>query len=124
MAHDLVRSYDDFSAAEAAREALLQSGFPAEAVHLTVRDDEAGPVEGNFVAGNGKRGPTGWIDALKGFGTDKDYTYEHNFADSVQRGVYLLTVDADDDQLRSLAGDILARSGAVDVNERLGRAAR
>src|SRR3569623_749181 len=45
----LLKIYDRLSKAEAAREALLASGFPSEKLHLSSTIDEAGPVEGNFV---------------------------------------------------------------------------
>ena len=52
MSHTLIKVYDDFSAAQNAREQLLASGFSSSSVHLSSRDDEAGPVEGNFTVGN------------------------------------------------------------------------
>ncbi len=98
MANTLLRVYDEFSAAQHARDALLSSGFPPHTVHLTSRDDEAGPVSGNFTVGNAKVGSNASGDV-----------YKHKFADVVQRGVYLLEVEPDNDDERARASDIMGR---------------
>ncbi|HZF79538.1 MAG TPA: hypothetical protein VEZ89_07080, partial [Rubrivivax sp.] len=50
----LVRSYASLDDATHTRQALLNEGIDPDQVLLQVIQDEAGPVEGNFVVGNGR----------------------------------------------------------------------
>ncbi|MDM5178042.1 hypothetical protein PO883_12655 [Massilia sp. DJPM01] len=50
--HAVMGVFDAFDTAQQARAALLADGFGADALELKVHDDEAGPVEGNFLVGN------------------------------------------------------------------------
>lgn len=52
MENPLIYIFDDFDAAQRARAELIKFGFEAPAVNLDVRDDEAGPVQGNFTVGD------------------------------------------------------------------------
>lgn len=106
MATTILRVYDNFSNAENARNALLSCGFSSSRVNLNVKEDEAGPVQGNFIVGN-----------TPSFG-DAGRTYADDYAEVVQRGAYLLRVDADDDDQASLASRIMDRLGGIDINER------
>ena len=107
----LIRSFSSLEEATAAQAALLADGVDAQAVELRVIDDEAGPVEGNFVIGNGRTahgGPPG------GIRTGPQVPYEENFQDSVHRGGFLLIVSVAQEQ-RSAVQDLLERFDAVDV---------
>jgi hypothetical protein len=53
----LVRSFATLESAEAARVAVFSLGVSPDAVQLQVLQDEAGPVESNFVVGNGREAP-------------------------------------------------------------------
>lgn len=112
MAHELIRTYDRFDDAEAARQALLGSGFRPDAVHLSVSGDEAGPVEGNFVVGNGEPS-AGGADA-----------YDSNYADPVHRGIYRLIVDAESEAQDARARAVLDGRGATDPQARADAARR
>ncbi|WP_119157053.1 hypothetical protein [Caldimonas tepidiphila] len=103
MSNELVRIYDRLADAEQAREGLLASGFPPASVHLTVTNDEAGPVEGNFLVGNGRDTRNRTEDL-----------YDPNFAKVVQRSSCMLTVDVEDEGLRRRASEILDRYGSRD----------
>lgn len=124
MANPLVRVYSDLAAAQQAREQLLASGFLSDKVSLTARDDEAGPVEGNFAVGNGA-GATrsaGMFGARQrrsaSFNSD---IYRHDYQTTVQRGNYVLMVEAEAEQERERACDIMDRLGAVDIDRRTAR---
>ncbi|MCW7540085.1 hypothetical protein OOT46_19810 [Aquabacterium sp. A7-Y] len=104
MSHEVVRTYDRLGDAEQARLTLLSSGFDADSVHLSSTVDEAGPVEGNFLVGNGRRS-SGRADA-----------YDRNYAQVAHRGSVLLTVDAEDGEQQRRAAGILDASGAFDVH--------
>ena len=117
MPTPLARIYDTLDAAQHAREQLLASGFPPDAVHLDSRMDEAGPVEGNAVLDDkdtGQGPPGGLLEKL--FGVE-ERTDAYNNAEPVWRSTYLLTVDADDDSQRAKAGDIMDRFGARDIDD-------
>jgi secreted protein with Ig-like and vWFA domain len=118
MANTLVRVFDRFSDAEAARNELLAAGFPASSVQLTPTEDEAGPVEGNFIIGNASTSRGGVRGVLSSLIGGDPHTYEHDYAKVAQRGTYLLTVEADNDDQLALASDITKRFGGIDVDER------
>lgn len=110
MSNTLIKVYDDFSVAQAVRERLLASGFPSSRVHLSAREDEAGPVEGNFTVGNKDD------DAKDIRGSDDPYT--RDFANVVQRGIYMLTVDANSEDESARASDILNQQGTPQPGEK------
>jgi hypothetical protein len=121
MANTLVRVYDNFGAAQSARNALLRSGFPPSSVHLRSNVDEAGPVDGNFVLDyeNTEKGPLGdYSDSL--------FDSEVNAGggvkpDVMDRGNHVLTVDASDEEELARASDITGKFGARAPVERIGR---
>ncbi len=115
MANTLVRAYDSLSHADNVRKELLASGFPSSSVHLASKEDEAGPVQGNFTVGNAdsdKGVVRGLVELLTG---GEDDSYRDNYSDVEQRGTCLLTVDANDDEQLARASDILNRSGAKKI---------
>ena len=101
MQHSIVRVFDVFDYAEHARDALIESGFTREAVVLSVRDDEAGPVEGNFTVGNNPM-------------ESEQHTYDRNYAETVQRSHCMITVQAADAEVAAHAVAILERCGGRD----------
>jgi hypothetical protein len=94
MKAPLVVTFDRLTDAEAARHALLDAGFAPSSIHLVSREDEAGPVQGNFTVGDGHPDTHG-------------NPYELNFEDVVQRGTLLMSVDVDDPARRIVAAGIL-----------------
>lgn len=112
----LLMVFDDLQQGEAARAALLSDGLPAQALELSTRHDEAGPVEGNFVAGNVKRDTMEATPFAKSHGGVGDNSYQHNHKRVVDRGVCLLTVDAQTDEEWALACSVMQRYGALNVN--------
>lgn len=114
MPNTLIKVFDEFSAAQNAREQLLASGFSPASVHLIAREDEAGPVEGNFYVGNKDDDNHGIVDTLRSmFGGSDDRKsndrYTRDFKNVVHRGLYTLTVDASSDDESSRASDIMDR---------------
>jgi hypothetical protein len=110
----LVRSFETLEAAAAAVNALVNAGFPHGAIELRVIEDEAGPVQGNFVIGNGRTVHGHKPSPLR---TGLDVPYEENFKQVVNRGVHLLLVDTVDAAGRKLAEQILEAAGGVPVLE-------
>ncbi|MFP5393249.1 MAG: hypothetical protein ACLGI6_17145 [Gammaproteobacteria bacterium] len=94
----IIRIFSVFEHAEQARDALQAEGFEASSIELSVRDDEAGPVQGNFTVGN--------------LSTEsQQHTYERNYANMEQRGHCMLTVQAPDSDVAARAIAILERMG-------------
>jgi hypothetical protein len=102
MKNELIYIFDDFDAAERARKELIKYGFDAAAVHLEVRDDEAGPVQGNFTVGDNPEAAGG---------TD----YEQAFASARHRGLCMLTIAPSSPMQSDYAVALLARYGVTDA---------
>jgi hypothetical protein len=94
MPQPLVVTFDRLADAEAARQALIDAGFTPASIELVSREDEAGPVQGNFTVGDGHPDTHG-------------NPYELNYEDVEQRGTLLMTVDVEDGERRALAASIL-----------------
>lgn len=121
MANTVVRVYSSIANAQHARDALLASGFVPSHVHLSSEKDEAGPPQGNFVL------------AEKDTGTNTEGSFLDKLLDreprtdalrvqpgAKERGTFLLTVDADDDEQQARASEIMDRFDAIDVDRRTG----
>ena len=125
MGNTLVRVYEHLADAEQVRQQLLGKGFSESSVHLTATGDEAGAVQGNFVVDrkedmNPDSGS--FLDRLHGTDPDEGDDISRRPDTSapqqvVYRGNIVLTVDAETDEQENQASSILARSGAVDIDE-------
>jgi hypothetical protein len=104
MPQTLVRTFDRFDEAMAARLALIEAGFQADALTLQAPEDDGGPAEGNFVAGNGRAE----VDDRR------QDLYDVNFSRVAQRSVHRLIVQAQDDAATTLAARTLERFAARD----------
>jgi len=112
----LSRIFRSLTDAEAAVRALREAGFDREAVNLISQQDEAGPVEGNFVIGNGQEDPSLGSALTPDSGGESENPYQRNFGDQAADGIFLLTVETED-ALHGRADEIMSRCGAVDVDE-------
>lgn len=115
MTQPLIRTFERYADAQQARDALLGAGFEGR-VELSVRDDEAGPVEGNFTAGNGRPARSGEPGVREPLTRAGDDAYHRNFRDVAHRGLHLLVVQAGDGDEQQRARAILDRYGAVDID--------
>jgi hypothetical protein len=116
----LPRIFEQLKDAEQAREALIAEGFDRDRIQLTSRQDEAGPVEGNFVVGNTKEDTVERTEFSRTLGGEGDNTYRHNFERVVDRGMYMLVVEAQEGAEAERAAAIMARHGGTDVDELVG----
>jgi hypothetical protein len=105
-------SFDTLTAASAAREELLRAGFEPADLELRPVSDEAGPVEGNWVAGNGIA-----VDGSRSSGViaGPEVPYRANFERTVTRGACLLHVMLRGSLTREEAAAVAARHGGVDA---------
>jgi hypothetical protein len=111
----LLRIFESLEQAEHAREALLAQGFERDRIQLTSRHDEAGPVEGNFLVGNTKKDTLEHTEFSETLGGEGDNTYDHNFARTVDGGMYMLVVEAEDEVRLQRAAEIIQQHGGTEV---------
>lgn len=109
MATQMIRIFDQYADAEAARDALLAAGYARDAVRVSVRDDEAGPVEGNFTVGNVTDAPGGAGEA--------SHTYARNYEHVAQRGLCMVVLDAAEGPDAAAAAALLDRFGGRDIDQ-------
>lgn len=121
MSHTVISVFDDFSAADNARDTLVSSGFPIAQVQL-VPSEPTRDARHSALRSEGDAAPahewsfTSMLAAL--FGADPDSVYPNLYAEAIRRGAYLLTVDVDTDDARDNAIDILNRFDPFDLDER------
>jgi hypothetical protein len=114
MANEIVKVFDRYEDAEQARSALLAAGFASDQVRLQCNEDEAGPVEGNFLVGNGRRGGrAGGVSSRSA--EHGDLPYELNYDHPELRGLNLLLLDVPSDEQRRRAEEILGGFRARDI---------
>jgi hypothetical protein len=102
MDNTIVRIFDVFTKAEQACDALLAAGFARDDVQLSVPDDEAGPLQGNFTVG----------DLTE---DDANAPYQRKYANPIQRGHFLVMVEAADGERAAPALEILQRYGGTEL---------
>jgi hypothetical protein len=112
MPHTVVRIYNDLAIAQHARDRLLNSGFAPDSVHLSANQDEAGPVEGNFIVDEMDAGHARGRRLIHRLFSAEGRTETADHSRSVWRDSYLLTVDIDSDEQLERASDIMERTGA------------
>jgi hypothetical protein len=112
MLDAVIRSFDALDVALHARERLLAAGVSPECVALQTLDDEAGPVEGNFVAGSGRAEPA--APPSSGLVIGDHFEYDKNFANAVNRSTHVIVVTVADDAERQRLSTMLDSLGGVD----------
>jgi hypothetical protein len=115
----LVHSFSSLDEATAAQDALAAAGIPRERMDLSVRQDEAGPVAGNFVIGNGETTHGRMPGAVR---TGPEVPYDENFREAAYRGGFLLVLRNLDGPQRSAAQVVLRGFDSVAASE-VGQAA-
>jgi hypothetical protein len=97
---EIVRVFENYEAAQQARNELLAAGFDDDHVRLKTQIDEAGPVQSNFTVGNDPKVVGG-------------EAYSRTFAPEGQQGHFLMRVVADDGLQAERAAQICERYGAT-----------
>ena len=115
MQNMLMRTFSNFDHAQEARQALLAAGFEADRISFTAREDEAGPVTGNFMIDR-EKDPNSHRNAPN-FAEGLDPNEVQDTAPVDWGRTYLLTIDADDAAEQRTAIEIVERFGGMDVNQ-------
>lgn len=123
MANTVVGVFDDYSQAQKAFDQLLGSGFSREEIQLSpaANSPEARRAVLRDTERSDNQSDEGWsigkfFSSL--FGTDTKDEHVDIYSEAVRRGSYLLTVDADSDDERDRAADIMNQYDPVDIDER------
>jgi hypothetical protein len=101
MDNKIVGMFESLAAAERARDELIAAGFARDRVDVWVRDDEAGPPQGNFTVGD---------DPSVTGSEDYQGTYKVR---QPQPEHCMVVVDAPDSAMASRAAAILDLAGAT-----------
>lgn len=109
MQNTIIAVYDRFTNAQAAMQALLDSGFTRGSVQLNPHAGSTGVERASSVAG-------GFFRTIFG-AAERDQ--RDMYAEAIRRGSSMLTVEADSDQQRELAISILVRFDPVDMDRRV-----
>lgn len=117
MASTLAGVFDDYDAAERAREQLVSAGFRREAVQVTPERSAWGAGDSTY-GGRARQpgGLRGFFAELFGIGDDK--SHEH-YSEAVRRGSVVVAVEVDDESRIAQATEIFEDCGAIDVDERV-----
>jgi len=109
--------YDDLAHARSAKNELLASGFTRRDVQLNPDRDLSASSGASVPKGSGTL--SGSIENFfQSLIMGDKGTYSNVYAEAVRRGSYVLTVDADSDERRLRAEEIMGRHGSVDIDER------
>ena len=113
--HMVLRTYSLFTDAQEARNALLAAGFAPEAISLTAKEDEAGPVAGNFMIDREQHSDSQRRTPDRQRGYDPNEVPDTRPAD--WGSSYLLMIDAQDKDQSGVATEIAERFGGLDVEK-------
>jgi len=115
----VVGVYDDYADAQNAVQALVTEGFSRSNIHLDPESDSAStPMASSQSDQSRDTGIGGFFRSL--FGSDEHKEHHDVYAESVRRGSYVLTVDAQSEDEADRISEIMARFNAVDIDERSG----
>lgn len=114
MENTVVGVYDSYAQAQNAMNELLSSGFSRSDVQLSPDADNKTTTARDADQSGGGIG--GFFRSL--FGMEEKREDHDIYSEAVRRGSCLLTVNADNDEQRDRAVDILNRYDPVDIDER------
>lgn len=119
MDNTVIAVYDSYAQAESAMNELLTAGFSRDDVQLSPGSDRAS-MEGSTASSTDQHahgsGIGNFFRSL--FGMEDDATHSDVYSEAVRRGSCVLTVDADNEEQRDRAIDVMNRHDPVDIDER------
>lgn len=114
MENTVVGVYDSYSQAQSAMNELLASGLPRSNIRLDPSSESAATTGERTT--QHEHGIGHFFRSL--FGMDEKSEHHHVYAEAVRRGSCVLTVNADSDDQRDAAMNIMNRYSPVDIEER------
>lgn len=121
MSSVMVGMFDSEMAANKARSALSNAGFPNGAVTMTAQPGSASPSDGRADATREEEeegGITGFFKSIFGDSDDSRDGDRNTYREAIRRGAYGVSVSASSDYQANQAEKILNDCGAVDIDER------
>lgn len=119
MQNTVIGVFDNYSQAQSAMNALTASGFSQSQINLSPQQETH---EARQVAlRSSQQKDEGWSIGnffRSMFGSDEPDEHSDVYHEAVRRGSYLLTVEADSDEQRDQAADIMNRYDPIDIDER------
>jgi uncharacterized protein (TIGR02271 family) len=130
--NSLVAVFDEYGDAKRAVDALGAAGFGAQNIQLNPQEDSSefasdpnNPSDSrtSSVSSSDAKGENSHQGGIGGFfrslfGGDDDRQYHDVYAESVRRGHYVLSFDAQDEDQLHRASDIISQYNPVDIDER------
>jgi len=121
MENTVVGVYDSYAQAQNAMNELLSAGFSRSDVQLSPDADRSTSTTGQSTTTNdtasGGSAIGNFFRSL--FGMDDDDAREHDvYSEAVRRGSCVLTVNADSEEQRERAVDVMNRYNPIDIDER------
>jgi uncharacterized protein (TIGR02271 family) len=119
MENTVIGVYDSYAQAESAMNDLLSSGFSRSDVRLN--PEASGSEQGTVVNTDEEPREHGIGHFFRSlFGMEENEQHEHHdlYAEAVRRGSCVLAVDADSDEQRERATEIMNRHDPIDIDER------
>jgi uncharacterized protein (TIGR02271 family) len=117
MENTVVGVYDSYSQAQRAMNELLASGFSQSNVQMNPEQESSATAAGSAPAGHDSGHGIGhFFRSL--FGMDDKTEHHDIYSEAVRRGSCVLMVDADSDDERVRAMEVMNRFDPVDIEER------
>lgn len=116
MDNTVVGVYDSYAQAQSAMNELIASGFSRTDVQLNPDQETSASSRTTTDNTSDSSGIGGFFRSL--FGMDDQVGERDTYAEAVRRGSCILTVNADNDEQRDRAIDIMNRYDPVDIDER------
>jgi len=121
MDRTLVGVFETREQAQNVEQALLRLGVPREQLHLREDDEDAsslGAADTTAMRETDDDRKPGFFERLFG-GLDSDEDHASQYSDAVRHGHFVVVADRIPDERIEEATDVMARYGAVDVDERV-----
>lgn len=123
MQHTVIALFDNYSQAEAARDALVKAGFDGDGIALRPRCEPTYASDATSAANAPPHSKEGVLAEIERFfealfvSTPLPHEVAQ-YAEAVRRGAIMLSADAATETQAELARSLLERSGAIDIDER------
>jgi uncharacterized protein (TIGR02271 family) len=121
MENTVVGVYDSYAQAQNVMNELLACGFSRDEVQLSPDADRTSGTQGTQATASGQQSGSGighFFRSLFGMEDEEDRQHHDIYAEAMRRGSCVVTVDADDEQERERAIEVMNRFDPVDIDER------
>lgn len=119
MENTVVGVYDSYAQAQNVMNELLACGFSRDEVRLSPESDQASATQHDTTSGQQSGSGIGhFFRSLFGMEDEEDRQHRDIYAEAMRRGSCVVTVDADDEQERERAIEVMNRFDPVDIDER------